>query len=146
MKDIVSMEESEQFLLKNHRLSFSFFIFSIIMVSLLIIGYICSNIILMKLGYQSIDLEKRKDELLVQKYQLESTVESLSSLTRVESIAVQELGMCRPEKIEFIAMLPSHINNNMIAEQPSESNQSGKFLEAGTFFKEFANLQIFRNQ
>ncbi|MDD3656324.1 MAG: hypothetical protein PHI72_06090 [Atribacterota bacterium] len=146
MKDIVSMEESEQFPLKHHRLSFSFFIFSIIMVSLLIIGYICSNIILMKLGYQSIDLEKRKDELLVQKYQLESTVESLSSLTRVENIAVQELGMCRPEKIEFIAMLPSYINNNMTAEQPSELDQRGKFLEAGTFFKEFANLQIFRNQ
>ena len=140
------VEGNNQFPLKAQRLSFSFFIFSIIIVSLLVIGYICSNIMLMKLGYQSIELEKKKDELIVQKCQLESTVENLSSLTRIEKIAVQELGMCRPERIEFIAMLPNNIVFDMMAQQPSTSESDNRFIEAGSLFKEFANLKIFQNQ
>ena len=146
MKSIMFVEGNNQFPLKAQRLSFSFFIFSIIIVSLLVIGYICSNIMLMKLGYQSIELEKKKDELIVQKCQLESTVENLSSLTRIEKIAVQELGMCRPERIEFIAMLPNNIVFDMVAQQPSISESDSSFIEAGSLFKEFANLKIFQNQ
>jgi cell division protein FtsL len=145
MKEMIFLEEDEHFQLKVHKVSFSFFIFIIIIVSLLVIGYICSNITLMKLGYQSIDLEKKRDELLVQKYQLECSVEQLSSLTRIEKIARQELGMCRPEKIEFVAMLPAKTNNNMTAQQPSEED-SRIFLEADAFLKKFANLPIFKNQ
>ncbi len=145
MKSSVFIEENEQISGKNQRLSFSFFFLSIIIISLLVIAYIGSNIILMKLGYQSINLEQKRDELLIQKYQLESTVENLSSLTRIEKIAIQQLGMCRPERIEFIAMIPNSINNTLIANQPSEAEQNNKFLEAGTFFKEFANFNIFSN-
>ncbi len=146
MKNTMFVGGNNQFPVKAQRLSFSFFIFSIIIVSLLVIGYICSNIMLMKLGYQSIELEKKKDELLVRKYQLESTVENLSSLTRIEKIAVQELGMCRPEKIEFIAMLPNNVVFDMMAQQSSVPETENRFIEAGTFFKEFANLKIFQNQ
>ncbi len=146
MKSIITMEENNQFSFKTNRLPFYFFIFSIILISLLVIGYICSNIVLMKLGYQSIDLEKKRDELLVRKNHMESTVENLSSLTRIEKIAMQELDMCRPERIEFIAMLPSNINLSMMAMQSSESEPEGRFVEASAFFKEFVNLQIFQNQ
>ncbi len=146
MKRTILAEDNNQFPLKAQRLSFSFFILSIILISLLVIGYICSNITLMKLGYHSIDLEKKKEELLVEKYQLEYTVEKLSSLTRIENIAVQELGMCRPERIEFIAMLPSNVTFDMMAIQTSISEPEIGFIEAGTFFREFANLKIFQNQ
>jgi cell division protein FtsL len=146
MRSTMFVEDNNQFPVKTQRLSFSFFIFSIIIVSFLVIGYICSNIVLMKLGYQSIELEKKKDELMVQKYQLESTVENLSSLTRIEKIAVQELGMCRPERIEFIAMLPNNIVFDMMAQQPSIPESDNRFIEAGSLFKEFANLKIFQNQ
>ena len=144
MKSIITMGENNQFSLKTNRLSFSFFIISITLVSLLVIGYICSNIILMKLGYQSIDLEKKRDDLLVQRNHMESTIENLSSLTRIERIAIHELGMCRPEKIEFIAMLPNKINLNMMAKQPSELEPGERYSEAGTFFKEVVNLQVFQ--
>ena len=140
------VEDNNQFPVKSQRISFSFLIFFISIVSLLVIGYICSNIMLMKLGYQSIELEKKKDELMVQKYQLESTVENLSSLTRIEKIAVQELGMHRPERIEFIAMLPNNIVFDMMAQQPSTPESDNRFIEAGSLFKEFANLKIFQNQ
>ena len=53
--------------------------------------------------------------------------------------------MCRPEKIEFVAMLPAKTNNNMTAQQPSEED-SRIFLEADAFLKKFANLPFFKNQ
>jgi len=140
------IEENGQFQEKNHKLSFSFFLFIIIIISLLVIVYICSNILLMKLGYQSIELEQKRDQLLVTKNQMEYSVEHLSSLTRIERIACQELGMNRPENIEFIAMLPANLNRDVIASQPSEEEQGTYYLEAGTFLREFANLQIFKNQ
>ena len=64
----------------------------------------------------------------------------------IEKIAVQELGMCRPEKIEFIAMLPNNVVFDMMAQQSSAPETENRFIEAGTFFKEFANLKIFQNQ
>lgn len=146
MKSITFMEENEQIPLKSHRLSFSLFILFIMIVSLLSVMYICSNITLMKLGYQSLELEKKKDEILVQKYQLESSVENLSSLTRIEKIAVYELGMCQPERIEFIAMLPKEVDFNLPLEQTAELKSDNTFIEAGGFLKEFANLNIFQNQ
>ena len=140
------IEENGQFQEKNHKVSFSFFLFIIIIVSLLVIGYICSNTILMKLGYQSIDLEQQRDQLLVEKDQMQYSVECLSSLTRIERIAYQELGMHRPEKIEFIAMVPASLSRNAFADMSPEQEQDIRYLEAGAFLKEFADLQIFRNQ
>lgn len=142
----MSIEENGQFKEKNHKVSFSFFLFIIIIISLLVIGYICSNITLMSLGYQSIDLEQKKDQLMVRKNQLEYSAEYLSSLNRIERIACQELGMHRPESIEFIAMLPANIDRNVATNQSSEESQDAGYLEAGTFLKEFANLEIFKNQ
>ncbi len=146
MSDIMFIEENGQFQEKNHKVSFSFFLFIIIIISLLLIGYICSNTILMKLGYQSIDLEQKRDRLLVEKDQMEYSVECLSSLTRIERIAFQELGMHRAEKIEFIAMVPANLSRHTLASQPAEVEQGARYLEAGTFLKEFVNLQIFQNQ
>jgi len=146
MRDILFIEENGQFQGKNHKLSFSFFLFIITIISLLVIGYICSNILLMKLGYQSIELEQKRDQLLAAKNQMEYSVEHLSSLTRIERIAYQELGMNRPERIEFIAMLPANLKRDMIANQLTEEEQGPYYLEAGTFLREFANLQIFKNQ
>jgi len=140
------IEENGQFQEKNHKVSFSFFLFFIIIISLLVIGYICSNTILMKLGYQSIDLEQKRDQLLVEKDQMEYSVECLSSLTRIERIAYQELGMHRPEKIEFIAMVPANLNRNTFVDMTPEQEQDTRYLQAGAFLKEFADLQIFRNQ
>lgn len=146
MSDIMFIEENGQFQEKNHKVSFSFFLFIIIIISLLLIGYICSNTVLMKLGYQSIDLEQKRDRLLVEKDQMEYSVECLSSLTRIERIAFQELGMHRAEKIEFIAMVPANLSRHTLASQPAEVEQGARYLEAGTFLKEFVNLQIFQNQ
>jgi cell division protein FtsL len=146
MREIIFNEENIQFQGKDHKTSFSLFLFIIIIVSLLVISYICSNIVLMKLGYQSIDLEQKREQLLAKNYQLEYSVECLSSLTRIEKIASQELGMSRPEKIEFIAMLPANINSATVASQPSEEEQRSNYLEAGNFLREFASLQIFKNQ
>ena len=146
MKDIISIEENGHFKEKNHKVSFSFFLFIIIIISLLAIGYICSNITLMSMGYQSIDLEQKKAQLMVRKHQLEYSAEYLSSLNRIERIACQELGMRRPEKIEFIAMLRAKIDRDVVAAQSSEESQDVRYLEAGTFLNEFADLQIFKNQ
>ena len=146
MREIVFIEDNNQFQGKNYKISFSLFLFIIIIVSLLVISYIFSNIVLMKLGYQSIDLEQKREQLLAENYQLEYSVECLSSLTRIEKIASQELGMSRPEKIEFIAMLPANINSAMVASQPSEEEQRSNYLEAGNFLRELASLQVFKNQ
>ena len=146
MREIIFIEENNLFQGKNHKISFSLFLFIIIIVSLLVISYICSNIVLMKLGYQSIDLEQKREQLLAENYQLEYSVECLSSLTRIERIASQELGMSRPEKIEFIAMLPAKINSAMVVSQTSKEEQGSNYLEAGNFLREFASLQIFKNQ
>jgi cell division protein FtsL len=140
------IEENSQFKERNHKVSFSFFLFIVIIISLLVIGYICSNIMLMKLGYQSIDLEQKSEQLLVRKDLLVYSVEQLSSLTRIEQIACQELGMHRPENIEFIVMLPADINMNLVVSQPPEERNGAGYLEAGAFLKEFANLQIIKNQ
>jgi len=145
MKDIILFEENIQFQEKNHKISLSLFLFIIVMISLLVIFYICSNIMLMKLGYQSLELEQKREQLLAENAQLEYSVECLSSLTRIERIASQELGMKRPGKIEFIAMVPAGINSNsVIAEQHTEERETA-YLEAGSFLREFANLNIFRN-
>lgn len=145
MNSIIFIEENKQISTNNKRVSFSFFFFSIFIITLLVILYVVSHIILMKLGYQSINLEQKRDELLAQKYQLESTVENLSSLTRIEKIAIQKLGMRRAEKIEFVAMVPNNINVALAANQAKEPEQKSSFLEAGVFFKKFGNLQIFPN-
>ncbi len=145
MNDIIYSDKINQFQGKSHKLSFSLFLLTIILASLLIIGYICSNITLMKLGYQSIDLEQKKEQLLAKKYQLEYSVECLSSLTRIERIANQELGMSRPEKIEFIVMLPNNIEKEKIINPPSQENDT-RYLRAGNFLPELVNLKIFENQ
>jgi len=54
--------------------------------------------------------------------------------------------MSRPEKIEFIAMLPANINSAMAVSQTSKEEQGSNYLEAGNFLREFASLQIFKNQ
>jgi len=146
MKDIIFIEENNQFKERNYKVSFSFFLCIVIIVSLLVVGYICSNIILMKLGYQSLDLEQKKEQLLVKQDQLAYSVEHLSSLTRIEQIACQELGMHRPEKIEFIAMLPADINRNTITYQPSQEGQGTSYLEAAAFPQELIHLQMAKNQ
>jgi len=148
MREIIFIEENNQFQGKNHKISFSLFLFIIIIVSLLVISYICSNIVLMKLGYQSIDLEQKREQLLAENYQLEYSVECLSSLTRIERIASQELGMSRPEKIEFIAMVPAGIDNFAIASnsQEEEQTETASYLRAGSFLGEIADLRIFQNQ
>lgn len=147
MKDILLIGENNQFQEKNHKLLLSFFLFILILISLLVIFYICTNIVLMKLGYQSIELEQRKEQLLAENDQLEYSVECLSSLTRIEKIASEELGMKRPEKIEFIAMLPSRLNTSSeLAEQPSKKADERAYLQAGNFPREFANLPFFKNQ
>ncbi len=146
MKGIMFIDENGQFQKNNYKLSFSLFLSIVIIISLLVIGYICSNIVLIKLGYQTIDLEQKRDQLLTEKDQMEYSVEHLSSLTRIERIAYQELGMHRPERIEFIAMLPANVNRDIIASKHPEEEQGIDYLEAGTFLREFADLHIYRNQ
>ncbi|MDD4363180.1 MAG: hypothetical protein PHD33_03095 [Atribacterota bacterium] len=146
MKNIMLIEENNQFQRKNHKVSFYIFLFIIFVVGLMVIGYICSNIALMKLGYQSIDLEQKRDYFLKENAQMEYSVECLSSLTRIEQIACEELGMRRAENIEFIAMVPAKINTEMVASKPAGEMQQTDYLEAGSLFREFASLQIFRNQ
>lgn len=145
MNDIIYNDKISQFQGKSHKLSFSLFLLTIILASLLIIGYICSNIALMKLGYQSIELEHKREQLLAKKHQLEYSVECLSSLTRIERIANQELGMSRPEKIEFIVMLPNNIEKEKIINPPSQENDT-RYLRADNFLPKLVNLKIFENQ
>ncbi len=147
MKDILLFEDKSQFQGKNYKLFFSFFIVIIVIIGFLIIGYISSNIVLMRLGYYSIDLEQQKEQLIARKHQLEYSVECLSSLTRIEKIASQELGMHRPEKIEFVAMLPAGINSHVTASlSPEEQQDKRLFIEAGTFLQDLVALQILKNQ
>ena len=145
MKSMIFAEENNQLKERNYKVSFSFFLCIVVMISLFIVGYICSNIVLMKLGYQSIDLEQKKEELLVRQDQLAYSVECLSSLNRIEKIALQELGMHRPEKIEFIAILPAVIEPYTVASKPSQESQESSYLEAGVFLKELIHLQIAKN-
>jgi len=147
MKDIILLEGNNQFQEKNHKISLSLFLFIIVMISLLVIFYICSNIMLMKLGYQSLELEQKREQLLAENAQLEYSVECLSSLTRIERIASQELGMKQPEKIEFIAMVPARVASSpIVAGEQQSDEREGTYLQAGNFLREFANLNIFRNQ
>lgn len=146
MKELLFFEDKSQFQGKNYQFLFSVFIVIIVIISFLIIGYISSNIVLMRLGYYSIDLEQQKEQLLVRKHQLEYSVECLSSLTRIEKIASQELGMHRPEKIEFVAMLPAEMDRPVAASLPPEEQQVKRFIEAGTFLQNLVGLQILKNQ
>jgi len=50
MTDIILLEEKKQFQSKNYKVSFSLFLFIVILIGLMVIGYISSNIVLMKLG------------------------------------------------------------------------------------------------
>jgi len=147
MTDIILLEEKKQFQSKNYKVSFSLFLFIVILIGLMVIGYISSNIVLMKLGYQSINLEQQRDELLAERNSLEYSAECLSSLTRIEKIAKLELGMCKAENIEFIAMLPANIDvSALIAENSSEERQNTNYLRAGNTLQEFAKLQLLARQ
>lgn len=147
MTDYILLEEKKQFQSKNYKVSFSLFLFVIILIGLLAIGYISSNIVLMKLGYQSINLEQQRDELLAERNSLEYSAECLSSLTRIEKIAKLELGMCKAENIMFIAMLPANIDvTTLVAENASEERQNTNYLKAGNTLQEFAKLQILNSQ
>lgn len=146
MKDIFFNGDNIQFQSKNDRVSFSFFLLIILLISILVIGYISSNIVLMKLGYQSMDLEQEREQLLAENNQLEYTVENLSSLTRIEQIAYQDLAMHRPEKIEFIAMLPANSKVNQLVNNPTEQGQASGYIEASIFPKQLPDLQIFKNR
>lgn len=142
------IEENGYFKGKKYKVSFSFFLSVVLIIALLVIGYICSNIFLMRLGYRTLELEQKKELLLAEKAQLEYSVENLSSLTRIEEIACKQLGMHRPERIEFIAMVPAGIDNFAIASntQKEERTEKAGYLEAGTFLGEIADLKIFQNQ
>ena len=128
----------------NSKFSFSLFLVVVLITSIIIIGYISINISLMKLGYHSMELEEQKINLSTQRDQLEYSVENLSSLTRIEKIACQELNMQRAEKIEFIALLPTKKNINL-AQVSQESGKEQPYIEAGTIFKQLTDLQIFKN-
>ena len=142
------IEENGYYKGKKYKVSFSFFLSVVLIIALLVIGYICSNIMLMRLGYRTLELEQKRELLMAERAQLEYSVENLSSLTRIEEIACNQLGMHRPERIEFIAMVPAGIDDFVITSNPQteEKTEAVEYLEAGTFLGEIADLKIFRNQ
>lgn len=83
------------------------FLMLVVFVTSVIIFYISNNIILTELGYKFIELENYKISLEEQNKKLELTVGTLSALDRIEKIASNHLGMIRPKKVEFIAVLPT---------------------------------------
>jgi len=91
---------------KNTLIVFGSFLILVILVTSVVIFYISNNIVLTELGYKLIKLENVKIALEEGNKKLELTVETLSALDRIETIASNHLGMIRPKEVKFIALNP----------------------------------------
>ena len=80
------------------------FLASMIILASLVVFYISNHIIIVNMGYKIIELENIKTELEEQNKKCELLVDTMSALDRIDAIAKKQLGMIRPEKVEFIAL------------------------------------------
>jgi len=91
----------------------------------LIVFYISNNIVLVKLGYKILELEKCQAELEEQNRKYEFRADTLSALNRIEAIACNSLGMITPKKVEYVAWNRG-INTNGLENAGMVSTNNGK--------------------
>jgi cell division protein FtsL len=126
---------------KNAFILCCLFLTSMIILASLVVFYISNHIIIVSMGYKIIELENIKAELEKQNKKCELLVDTLSALDRIESIAKKELGMIRPEQVEFIAL-----NTNASFEEMEDFEtvslyaKNGEYLWASVDLSEKNNL------
>jgi len=96
---------------KNHRLVLIGLVLAGFLVGVSITVY-CSQII--TLGYQITSLEKELALLRIENHNLNEEIKSLTSLERVEYLAVNKLGMVRPDE-----------NNILVVTVPGKNQPAG---------------------
>lgn len=107
----------------------------------LTILYISNTITLAELGYQRLELENYKENLIEDNKRLELTVETLARIDRIEEIACNHLGMIRPKEVKFVASLPLvEVNLGRATETISEHNEGKRPLLAIVNLEKFNQL------
>ena len=101
------------------------FLVLVIIMASLIVFYISNNIVLVKLGYKILELEKCQAELEGQNRKYEFRADTLSALNRIEAIAYNNLGMIRPKKVEYVAW-NRDVNTNGLENSGMVSTNNGK--------------------
>lgn len=111
----------------NIFINYSLVLLFIFFFTSLTVLYISNTITLTELGYQLIELENYKEDLIEDYKKLEFIVENLSRIDRIEEIACNHLGMTRPKEVKFIASLPLvEVNPGIGREIISENNEGKK--------------------
>ncbi len=101
---------------KNHRLALIGLVFAGFLVGVSITVY-CSQVI--ALGYQITRLEKELALLRIENHSLDNEIKRMTSLERVEYVAVNKLGMVKPDENNILIVTVPGLN------QPTESPDSG---------------------
>lgn len=86
---------------KNHRLALIGLVFASFLVGVAITVY-CSQII--ALGYQITRLEKELALLRIENHSLDEEIQQMTSLGRVEFLAVNKLGMIKPDNNNILVV------------------------------------------
>lgn len=111
----------------NIFINYSLVLLFIFFFTSLTILYISNTITLTELGYQLIELENYKEDLIEDYKKLEFIVENLSRIDRIEEIACNHLGMTRAKEVNFVASLPLvEVNPGIGSEIISENNEGKK--------------------
>lgn len=105
---------------------------AMIIVGLLLfvaITYVWQRVMIVELGYEIERLRQERTELTRKNAELLTEVSSLTSLTRIEKIALSNLNMKRPEKGAVIIVRDIRPASIMIGETEKGSPQKVSYLD-----------------
>ncbi|MDD2619084.1 MAG: hypothetical protein PHC92_00215 [Syntrophomonadaceae bacterium] len=93
----------------------------------LIIVYLCMKS--STLGYQIVSLENDISKLETAKQQMEYQIAQKSSLQRIENVALNELGMCKPARESSFTVMLASTNEPVELVHSEKTSSEGKSLE-----------------
>lgn len=108
----------------------------------LLVVYLCIKVSTM--GYEIVRLEKDIDKLQATNHMLEFKIAEQISLDRVEMLATQRLGMCKPDRSKCIAVAAKKPEPVNLASQETASdiNHNNTKIGEKTLQKLYSNLML----
>lgn len=80
------------------------FVFSIILIGVLLVSYICQFVQINHLGYQISELESTLDTINDKNYTLNIKLAEKKSMAKIERFAREDLNMVEPDKVEVVVL------------------------------------------
>lgn len=116
MEPITNREKSRARRQASHKRMWTLPLFAFSGVAFLLLAYLCQSAHVVRTQYKIVQVRGEIKDLQSERAELELQVQELTSLERVERVAVQKLGMISPQQRRVIEVVWSKAGeNNQVA-------------------------------